>query len=403
MTNAPRLIIRYALRDLCHDRRITFLSILLYIVILSPVCILYILKFGVVTAWTEDLAKDMRNREVRVTGEYALHGEAFVGLHAIPETGFLVPEASFLVSTQPMRRREPERGPWQDINFRTTRTGDPATGLESDLESSEVIVTTQVAESLEIAEGDVLEIRLSRQPKNSGIESTFVRLGVADILPEEAWPGGNVFISPALALDVRDWLQFDLRDDTEIGARDRTTEAVWQSLRIYASTVKEAVELRDKLEEKGFATQLNTDQIARLVDLETALNALFAIILAMSGTAFLATAFLLQWLAVTRKRADFALMSVAGFTRENLRLFPIVQSLVTTSTGIVLAIAVALIMFAALYTYATDLLSVPRIALPPVWHSLIAAALTLMLSVLGSLAAMRTIGTLDITKLIRSD
>jgi putative ABC transport system permease protein len=401
--NARRLITRYALKDLSHDRRITFLSILLYIVILAPVCILYVLKFGVVTAWTEDLAKDMRNREVRITGEYALTGENLAELQAISETGFLVPEASFLVSTQPMRRREPERGPWQDINFRTTRAGDPATGLESALSSSEVIVTTRAAESLEIAEGDVLEVRLSRQPKNAGTESTFVRLDVADILPEAAWPGGNVFISPALALDIRDWLQFDHRDDTEIWAGDRTAEAVWQSLRIYASTVKEAVELRDKLEEKGFATQLNTDQIARLVDLEAALNALFVIILAMSGTAFLATAFLLQWLAVTRKRPDFALMSVAGFTRQNLRIFPVVQSVATTTTGIVLAIAVALIMFAALYTYATDLLSVSRIALPPIWHALIAAALTLMLSVLGSLGAMRTIGTLDITKLIRSD
>jgi ABC-type antimicrobial peptide transport system permease subunit len=86
-----------------------------------------------------------------------------------------------------------------------------------------------------------------------------------------------------------------------------------------------------------------------------------------------------------------------------MKIFPVVQSVATTTTGIVLAIAVALIMFAALYTYATDLLSVSRIALPPIWHALIAAALTLMLSVLGSLGAMRTIGTLDITKLIRSD
>ena len=103
--------LRYALIDLVHERRVSLLTVLLQTAFLTPLLLLHILKFGVISAWTDDLSRDTRNREVRLSGEYSLSGQDIAAIAAWDEVGYVVAEPSHLITTQPMQRIAPGRGP----------------------------------------------------------------------------------------------------------------------------------------------------------------------------------------------------------------------------------------------------------------------------------------------------
>lgn len=92
-----------ALASLWHNRRLSLFTVVIYAAIVAPVVILYLLKTGVITAWTQELARDVQSREIDIRGEYIqrLTPEEMRRLGDLPGVGFLVGEAMALVSTPP--------------------------------------------------------------------------------------------------------------------------------------------------------------------------------------------------------------------------------------------------------------------------------------------------------------
>jgi len=398
-------VLNYGWTDLWFDRQVTLLTILLYVAILTPLLMLYILKFGVITAWANDLSKDTRNREVGLRGQYSIQTEKIEEIAGWTETGFVVPESSYLVSTQTMRKTSPGRGPYADINIRTTAVGDPAMG-DSNLpapNTNQIVLSAATARELEASTGDILTIRLSRQPKGRSVESARVKVEVLRILAEEVWPEKNAFITPGLSMSIRDWIEFAAPDVGAFRRRAPDDNTVWQSIRIYAPSVRGAVALRDRLEDNGFETRLKTDQVERLVDLENGLNIIFLLILVMTGIAFAVTAFLLQWLSVVRKSRELALMSSTGLARSELRWFPLLQAFVTAILGLFITLLISFLLSFAVGDIAASYVAVENIAFPPIWHFALGALAVVAIGSLSCLGAIQQIGVLDISKLLRSD
>lgn len=330
----PRLVVRFAVADLLHDRFLTVMGIVLLAALLAPPVVLHTLRVGLVETWARDLARDIRNREIVIVGENRITAADLAAIAAWPETGFLVPEPSFFVSTQRARKSE-GRGPASELNLRTTAQGDPVLAAAPDAAptGAEIVLTARAAAQLGVGPGEQISLLLSRTPAGAGPERRGVDLRITAVLDERRWPGVTGFVAAETLLGVREWLTFRSEDP---GAAPPTGGVTWQSVRIYAPEVALAPALRDRLDAAGFETRLMTDQVDRILKLETGLRQIFLIVLLLSATAFVITGFLLQWLSVVRKKRDFALMSVLGLTTADLAVFPAVQGAVMTAIACLL-------------------------------------------------------------------
>ncbi|MBD3786629.1 MAG: hypothetical protein IE922_06610 [Sphingomonadales bacterium] len=397
-----RLAIRVALADLRHDRFLTVVGIVLLAALIAPPLVLHAIRVGLVETWAQDLARDIRNREVVIIGENSIGAGQLAEFARWPETDFVVPEPSFFVSTQ-RARKSGARGSSVDLNLRTTAPGDPVMAgiADAPLGPAEVVLSARAAEDLGVGEGDQITLRLARTPSDASPERVPVELRVAAVIAASRWAGAEGFVTPQTLLGFRNWLTF--LSDVPTPA-DHPEGAVWQSLRIYAPTVANAPALQMRLDQAGFETRLMTDQVDRILKLETGLRQIFSIVLALSGTAFVITAFLLQWLSYVRKKRDLALRSVIGMTGADLTTFAVFQGGVMTALGGLVALGLVGAVRGPVETIVHGYLSTPAEVESPALLPLLAAVLlAVAIGALAGIGAVRTLRPHVISTVLRGD
>ncbi len=398
----PRLAARFAAADLHHDLRLTLLGIVLLAALLAPPVVLHTLRVGLVETWAEDLARDLRNREVVIIGENTLSPEDIALIAGWQETGFVIPEPSFFVSSQSVRRAG-GTGLALDLNLRTTDAGDPVMQgvLTEPMGASEIVLSARAAHRLDIVVGAELVVLLARTPSGSSTERFAVPLVVRAILPSDRWAGTAGFLSAPTLLGFREWLTFR-SDDPRLVPPIET--ATWQSLRIYAPRVAQATALRDRLDEFGLETRLMTDQVSRILKLENGLRSLFTIVLVLSATAFVITSFLLQWLSVIRKKRDFALMGVLGLGRSDLIIFAVVQGAAMTGCACLISLALVAGLNGPVETIVQGYLSTPTPVRKPDAAPLLAGLATAVLTgAIAGIGALNTLRPEDMSHALRGD
>lgn len=104
-------LIRYALADLWRNHLASLASMPLFTVVAGLPFPIYTAERTMISAWTEEIARDVSNREVIVVrgreDDRWLIPEEIDGIASWPETGFLVPEASFSVRSHEWSRLAP--------------------------------------------------------------------------------------------------------------------------------------------------------------------------------------------------------------------------------------------------------------------------------------------------------
>lgn len=397
-----RLAVRFAIADLIHDRFLSVMGIVLLAALIAPPVMLHTLRVGLVETWAQDLAQDIRNREVVIVGENRIAEADFGEIASWPQTGFVVPEPSFFVSTQRTRKAE-ARGGAIELNLRTTAPGDPVMDgvIEAPTDRFEVVLSARAAENLDVVVGERVAMILARTPTDANPMRQTVELSVVGVLPDRRWSGVNGFVTPATLLGFREWLTFESDDPTAVPPPETVS---WQSMRIYAPEVAQAVALRDRLESAGYDTRLMTDQVDRIQKLETGLRQIFGIVLVLSASAFLITAFLLQWLSVLRKKRDFALMSVIGMTRRDLAVFPAFQGGVLTTLACLISLCFVVAMQGPVETIVQGYLTTPsQVQSPQPLPLAFGFAVAIALGALAGVAAIRVLRDDVLTHALRGD
>lgn len=396
------LAVRFAVADLVHDRLLTVIGIVLLAALIAPPVVLHTLRVGLVETWAQDLARDIRNREVVIVGENRITADDLAMIAAWPQTDFVVPEPSFFVSTQRARKAD-SRGMAFDLNLRTTYQGDPVMEgvYDSALAPQAAILSARAAAQLEVGPGESIVLLLARTPADSNPMRVPVTMEVAAVLPAGRWAGEDAFVAPATLLGFRDWLTF-ASDDPDMAPDPATV--IWQSLRIYAPEVADATALQDRLDLFGLETRLMTDQVVRILKLETGLRQIFTIVLVLSTTAFVITSFLLQWLSVVRKKRDFALMSVIGMPSAQLAVFPAFQGGVMTAVACCIAAGLVVGLQGPVETIVQGYLTTPSAvqspALTPLAGGFLAA---ITIGALAGVAAVMTLRPEDFSNALRGD
>lgn len=393
---------RFALADLRHDRFLTVIGIVLLAALVAPPLVLHTIQVGLVETWARDLARDLRNREVIIVGENRITAEDLAAIALWPETGFVVPEPSYFVSTQRARKAE-TRGGATDLDLRTTAEADPVLAgvLDQPLTPGAIVLSSRAAEALQAGPGDRIRLLLARTPLDASPERLSLDLTVRAVLPPQRWAGTSGLVAAQTLLGVRRWLTFEAATPAAAGDLDGAT---WQSMRIYATAVAQAVALRAKLDEAGYETRLMTDQVDRFLKLETGLRQVFAIVMALSATAFIITTFLLQWLSIMRKKRDLALMSVIGMTATDLTVFAVVQGVAMTAVACLLSLGLTAAARNPVETIVQGYLSSPAEVAPPALLPLLAAVLlAVAIGALAGTVAVMTLRPGALSTVLRGD
>lgn len=360
-----------ALASVTYNRRLSLFTVIIYAAIVAPVFVLYLLKTGVISAWSDDLSQDVQSREIDIKGEYItrLVPSELERLRALPGVDFVVGEAMALVSTRQMRRVEPTRGPTREIKVRTTAQGDPLLSDGLTVAPTEVVLSAQAASRLGANVGDRLAFTLRRQLVSGQTETHRIAFDVVHIIDARKWPSEAVFVLSSVAVAMSHWIEKSLEDFNAIQSTKLDSTERFASFRIYARSVHEATALKNRLVADNYDATLRVADVSRMKFLEHGLNLVFGVLMAMSVIGLTASILLFQWLSVERQKQDLALLLTAGYDRLLIRAFVFGQALILSGLGLVMAVGIAGIAFRGLgpvvlrqVDLATDALNWPTVA-----------------------------------------
>ena len=176
----------------------------------------------------------------------------------------------------------------------------------------------------------------------------------------------------------------------------------YRGFRLYAHSIDDVPALYEALHAQGIEVIAEVETIARIRTLDAGLQRLFWLIALLGisgGTAVLIASL---YAAVERRRRDLGILRLNGLSRRAVFFFPVVQALWIALLGLLTSFAGYLALASLInYTFASDLAPGERFCTLPPAYMLIAAAGTLVLAILASLAAAWRTTRIDPAEVVR--
>ena len=191
--NRKSIVCRLALQDLRHEWILTLCQILAISAVLSPLLLLFGLKYGIVDWGREYLTQDPRYREIRPLTSKSFDKEWFTTMDAREDVTFVTPMTRQISATI---KANVKGGETTDaLNIVPTGSGDPLILENSAVapKADECVLTRHAAESLNAKIGDILEVRVSRTLQGR-YEYGSTELKVAGILSVRAGTLKSIYV-----------------------------------------------------------------------------------------------------------------------------------------------------------------------------------------------------------------
>ncbi len=343
-----RQSLEIALKDLWHDRRTTLVLMLTVAAIVAPLLLLFGLKNGVVTTLRQNLLQDPRNLEVVVYGSTRLTQDWFQTYSVRPDVGFLVPKTRTINATVDLVNTD-----WRivaSVEVIPTADRDPLLpgALPLPVRPFDVLITATLAAKL----GGEPALPLSaviKRSEDGTPQHVRVPLSVLGVVPDSRFSRDALFTTIdflAAAEDYRDGVLDELSASTPLDGY-AARRASFANARIYAADLGSVATLSAAMRDDGIEIRTQSEKIATVQAFDRILSFVFGVI-ALIGSAGCALALGgALWVNVDRKRRDLALMRLFGFGNSAVISIPIVQSLLITFGGFLLA--------AAAYVFGSDI------------------------------------------------
>jgi putative ABC transport system permease protein len=318
-------MLRLALADAWHDKRIFFCYAFAMAAVLGPLLILYGLKFGIVQSLSQELLDDPRNREILIIGNRRYEAAWLEELAGRGEVAFLVPRtrsiaASIYVASE-------KRRSWELVTLVPSGAGDPLLDAAKPVPSgTRVAVSPALAKLLSLAPGETFQARVTRTVDQRREEVTFP-LEVEQVLRPAATQRKAVFVPLTLLEAVEDYRDgYGVPDHGWTGAPPRPGPRTYASFRIYGAGLDDVGPLVDWLSGQGVEVRSRRAEIESLQNLERNLNLIFTIVASLGGAGFLISLAAILWSNVDRKTHYFSIIRLLGVTSRRMVLFPVFQS-----------------------------------------------------------------------------
>ncbi|MBN7765971.1 FtsX-like permease family protein [Pectobacterium brasiliense] len=339
---ARMLLLRMALRDLLHDRKVTLCIVFSLIAVIAPLLLLFGLKNGIVNQLRHDLLDDPRTREVRMTGNGNYDLAWLEQLAQRPEVGFTVPLTRSL-NTQADLVRDSQHFA-ANAEVIPTGEGDPLLqGIPPLQQDTQVVLSASAARRLAVQAGDRFHLRVNRNLEGQNQRAS-IELSVSGVLDEAKFTRPAAFISLPLLValeDYRDGFQVSLLEVSD-GEPPRQ-RLRFARARLYASTLDDVAPLARWLEAQHIESVTQAAQIESVRAIDRVLGLIFAVIAWISASGCIASLIGAFIANIDRKRTDMAVLRLLGFRRQAITLFIVIQALCLTGVAFSIALAIYLL------------------------------------------------------------
>ncbi|WP_339775264.1 FtsX-like permease family protein [uncultured Thalassospira sp.] len=329
-----------AVRDYIHDVRLSSCSILGLAAVLAPVLVLYGLKFGVVSTMVENLNNDPAIREIKILGQGEYRVEDLDAFSNLPGASFLIPNTRFLSATLDLSSAKNTNQFAVRSEMVPSTRGDPLLPTEqSDGPSgNNVYLSAALAAQLNVQVDDHVTGKIVRVA-NKKREAVRLDLVVQGILPLSTTQRKLLLVSLDLLLAAEDYREgFAVPSMNWEGlARDGFVRS-YASFRLFAATMDDVEALRAEMASRGIETKTQLDRIEMVRTFDRNLTALFLIISSLALFGYALAMIVSVIASVARKQKDISILKLLGFSDLDVAMLPILQSILTTVGGSVLAI-----------------------------------------------------------------
>ncbi|MFF6745044.1 type IV secretion associated ABC transporter permease TagS [Pseudomonas aeruginosa] len=331
------LLLSLAWADYRGEARLSLCAIFALAAVITPLLVLFGLKYGLVSTLTERLERAPSVREIIPVGGARYRAEDIAALAARADVAFAVPrtrqiaatadlsgggETALSVEIDSQRRRRPAAG-----RPAATRPGRPG-----------VVLSHGAAEKLGAQPGERIVARIGRRMDGQA-QSQRLELEVLAVLPQERFARDALF-APLALLEAAE----DYRDGRAVaaygwpGKAGETPRArIYPGFRLYARDLDAVEGLRRHFVASGVEVATQAEAIAQVRSLSRNLGLVFWIVAALAiGGAFAAIA-ASSLAAVERKRRALAVLRLLGFPTAALVGFVMLLALFSAVFGLFLA------------------------------------------------------------------
>ncbi|MBD8894922.1 FtsX-like permease family protein [Desulfovibrio desulfuricans] len=409
-------MLRLACKDYWHEFLLSACAVLGLAAVLTPLLVLYGVKFGVVQTLTERLRNDPRNLEISpvISGRYT--PEYLAKLAAHPDVAFVLPRTRSIAATMDLSAGNGDARSVLVASLEPTAEGDPllqrfgatvpSMPQSPDAEAIGVTLSSSAAEKLHLKQGDTLNGKVERRFQGK-VQTARVALRVAAVLPLAAQQKDVAYVPLPLMEATEDYR--DGRAVPELGAQNGWTgeprpqgERVYPGFRLYARGLDHVMPLREAFAAQKLDVYTHAEEIEQVTALARALNLIFALICAATAIGFLASTASSVLAGIKRKERVLGLLRLHGFTTGKLMLFPLAQSLLTALAGTALASGVyGVAAFAINKLFSASVTGMEQVCLLLPEHFVLAFAAVSGLALLAALAPALRAARVEPSEVIR--
>ena len=334
-------IARLAARDLLHQKLASLVLVLALAAVLTPLLVLFGLKFGVIDNLARELVEDPRNREIRLVGHGRFDQDWFENMAARDEVAFVIPRTRGAAATIDLRSEGPG-GERATVELIPSAPGDPLLQghAKAPLDKESIVISARTARLIGAKTGD--RVKASVRRKRGGRWSREqVLLRVTGVVPDSVFARKGGFVSPQLLAAIEDYRDGYAVPELGWGEGEPFSgPRYFSGFRLYVRGLDDVPVVRDLLAGGGqgyeVITQAKAIEEVRLFDRYLTSTYLMIAFIGVAG--YLLSFGASMWVNVERKRRELSVLQLLGFPSSVIMFFPMVQSALIALCGGGLAI-----------------------------------------------------------------
>ena len=321
-------VARLATRDLLHQKLASMVLVLALAAVLTPLLVLFGLKYGVIDSLVRELVEDPQNREIRLIGHGRFDHDWFLHMGGLQEVAFVIPRTRGAAATLDLRAGT--GGSHTTVELIPSADNDPLLAGHAlpPAGAGSLVISARTAQQLGAKEGDLLKgsVRRKREGQWSRVH---VPLRVSGVVPDSVFARKGAFVSPELLTAIEDY-----RDGyavPELGWNEGqpfSDKRFYSGFRLYVRGLDDVAAVRDLLlaQGQGFEVMTQARAIEEVKLFDRYLTSTYLMIAFIGVAGYLLSFGASMWVNVDRKRRELSVLQLLGFPSSVIMFFPVVQS-----------------------------------------------------------------------------